>query len=437
MKNITCLTIAGSDSGGGAGIQADTKTFTALGVHGVSVITSVTAQNTQRVEDVFNLPLSFVKRQLEAVHRDFEIKAAKTGMLATEEMIKLVAENMGDYPLVVDPVMVATSGDRLQESSAVEALKRYLLPKAKLVTPNIQEAEVLSGIKIGTLEDAKDAALAIAENAKAVLVKGGHLKGIDVLYHEGEFYEFSAHYHEGRYHGTGCTYSSAIAAYLAMEFELKEAVKKAKEYIADAIEDAYSPGKGAKVLNQVVSLEREAERYAVLTDLEAAVEEVVNLPGFHRLIPEVGINFVYSLPHPRDAGDVAGIRGRIVNAAGKAVIAGCIGFTASQHVSRVLLAASQRDRSTRSAMNIRYSLETLRAVKNSELKVASFSREEEPSGVSSMEWGTRRAIEEYGGVPDAIYDEGAVGKEPMIRLLGRNPQDIVLKVRRILENMHR
>ncbi len=437
MKNITCLTIAGSDSGGGAGIQADIKTFTALGVHGVSVITSVTAQNTQRVEGVFNLPLSFIKKQLEAVQKDFKIKAAKTGMLATEEIIKLVAENIGGYPLVVDPVMVATSGDRLQESGAVKALKRYLLPRAALITPNIQEAEVLSRIKIGTHEDAKDAALAIAENAKAVLIKGGHLKGTDILYHGGEFYEFSADYYKGRYHGTGCTYSSAITAHLAMGFELKEAVKKAKEYIADAIGEAYSPGKGAKVLNQAITLEREAERYTVLSDLERALEEVVNLPDFHRLIPEVGINFVYSLPHPRSAGDVAGIRGRIVNAAGKAVVAGCTGFAASRHVSRVLLAASQRDRNTRSAMNIRYSPEILKAMKNSELKVASFSRDEEPSGVSSMEWGTKRAIEEYGEVPDAIYDEGAVGKEPMIRLLGRNPQDIALKVKRILENMHR
>jgi hydroxymethylpyrimidine/phosphomethylpyrimidine kinase len=435
MKKVTCLTIAGADSGGGAGIQADLKTFAALGVHGVSVITSVTAQNTQGVEGVHNLPQSFIKRQMEAVHADFEIATAKTGMLATEEIIKLVANNVGDYPLVVDPVMVATSGDKLQESSAVEALKKHLLPKAALVTPNIHEAEVLSGIKIRSLEDAREAALRIAENTKAVLVKGGHLRGVDVLYHEGEFYEFSSEYYKGRYHGTGCTYSAAITAYLAKGLELKEAVEKAKEYIADAIRYSYSPGKGARILNQLINIEREAMRHAVLVDLEAAVEEVVNLPGFQRLIPEVGINFVYSLPNPKGAEDVAGIRGRIVKAGGRAVIAGCVGFAASQHVSRVLLAASRKHPSVRSAINIRYSPETLKAVEETGLKVASFSRDDEPPGVSTMEWGTLKAIEDHGELPDAIYDEGAVGKEPMIRLLGKNPQDIVLKVRRILKEL--
>jgi hydroxymethylpyrimidine/phosphomethylpyrimidine kinase len=435
MKKVTCLTIAGSDSGGGAGIQADLKTFASLGVHGVSVITSVTAQNTRKVEAALDLPLSFIKKQMDALHRDFEIGAAKTGMLGTEEIIKLVAENVGDYPLIVDPVMVATSGDRLQATEAVDALKKYLLPKAALITPNIHEAEVLSGIKIRTIEDAKEAAMAIAELAEAVVVKGGHLNGIDVLYCNGKFYEFSAEYYPGSYHGSGCTYSAAITAYLAKGFELIEAVKKAKEYITWSIRDAYSPGKGAKVLNHLFLLEKEAERYAVLSRLEAALEEIVSLPGFHALIPEVGINFVYSLPHPRVIKDVAGIKGRIVNAGGKALVAGCVGFGASRHVARVLLAASSKDKSIRSAINIKYSQETLNALKSAGFNVASFSRDEEPPGVSTMEWGTLNAIENYGSVPDAIYDEGAVGKEPMIRILGRNPKEIVSKVRKILKKM--
>jgi hydroxymethylpyrimidine/phosphomethylpyrimidine kinase len=323
----------------------------------------------------------------------------------------------------------------LQATEAVDALKKYLLPKAALITPNIHEAEVLSGIKIRTIEDAKEAAMAIAELAEAVVVKGGHLNGIDVLYCNGKFYEFSAEYYPGSYHGSGCTYSAAITAYLAKGFELIEAVKKAKEYITWSIRDAYSPGKGAKVLNHLFLLEKEAERYAVLSRLEAALEEIVSLPGFHALIPEVGINFVYSLPHPRVIKDVAGIKGRIVNAGGKALVAGCVGFGASRHVARVLLAASSKDKSIRSAINIKYSQETLNALKSAGFNVASFSRDEEPPGVSTMEWGTLNAIENYGSVPDAIYDEGAVGKEPMIRILGRNPKEIVSKVRKILKKM--
>lgn len=435
MKKATCLTIAGSDSGGGAGVQADLKTFASLGVHGVSVITSVTAQNTRKVEATLDLPLDFIKKQIDSLHKDFRIGAAKTGMLANEEIIKLVAESIGEYPLVVDPVMVATSGDRLQAAEAVDALKRYLLPGATLVTPNIYEAEMLSGIRIRTIEDVKEAALAISEFTGAVVVKGGHLNGTDVLYYNGRFYEFSAEYYPGKYHGSGCTYSAAIAAFLARGFELTDAVKKAKEYITWSIRGAYSPGKGAKVLNHMFLKEREAERYSVLSDLEAALAKVVNLPGFQTLIPEVGINFVYSLPCPENLEDVAGIKGRIVNAGGRALVAGCVDFGASKHVARVLLAASSKDRNIRSAMNIRYSKEMLNAVKSAGLSTASFSRDEEPPGVSTMEWGTLKAIESQGSVPDVIYDEGAIGKEPMIRILGRNPQEVISKVKKIIKKL--
>jgi hydroxymethylpyrimidine/phosphomethylpyrimidine kinase len=435
MKKIVCLTIAGSDSGGGAGIQADLKTFASLGVHGVSVITSVTAQNTRGVEAVHHLPASFIGKQLNALHSDFRVAAAKTGMLASEEIIKVVAENAGDYPLVVDPVMVATSGDRLQAEEAVEALKRHLLPRAKLVTPNVHEAEVLSGIKIRTLKDARKAAVAIAEFAEAVVVKGGHLGGVDVLYHRGKFYEFSTEHIPGRLHGSGCTYSAAIAAYLARGLELKEAVGRAKEYITWTIRSAYSPGRGAKVLDHLFPLEREAERYAVLSALEKALDEAVGMKGFTALIPEVGINLVYSLPHPRSINDIAGIRGRVVRAGDRALVAGCLAFGASRHVARVVLAASSRDASIRSAMNIRYSREVLDAVKRSGLSIASFSRSEEPPGVSTMEWGTLKAIEAHGSVPDAIYDEGGIGKEPMVRILGSSPAEVIAKVGKILMEM--
>jgi len=436
MEKLVCLTIAGSDSGGGAGIQADLKTFASIGVHGVSVLTSVTAQNTQRVEAIFDLPPDFIKKQLDALHRDFKISAAKTGMLSSPEIIKIVAESVGNYPLVVDPVMVATSGDRLQGEGAVNALKEHLLPKATVVTPNIEEAEVLSGIEIKTLEDARAAAERIAELAEAVVVKGGHLNATDVLYYRGKLYEFTSPKLDGKFHGSGCTYSAALAALLAKGLNLPEAVEQAKKFINSVLRAAYKPGRGARVLDHAFPLHREAKRYRVLKALGDAVQEIVRLPGFVDLIPEVGVNFVYALPYPEDISDVAGIEGRIVKAGKRAIVAGCIDFGASGHVARVVIAASRRDPRVRSAINVRFSEKVVAAIESAGLSCASFSREDEPPGASTMEWGTLKAIESFGRVPDAIYDRGAQGKEPMVRILGETPQQIVEKLRQLLEHLY-
>ncbi|WP_456449871.1 bifunctional hydroxymethylpyrimidine kinase/phosphomethylpyrimidine kinase, partial [Palaeococcus sp. (in: euryarchaeotes)] len=193
------LTIAGSDSGGGAGIEADLKTFASFGVHGLVAITSVTAQNTQEVRAIYDISPDVVAKQIEAVADDIGVDAAKTGMLSNAEIIKAVAKTVEKYgfPLVVDPVMIAKSGAPLLREDAVEALIEYILPIATLVTPNIPEAEKLSGIEIKCGEDAKRAAKIIVKElgAGAVIVKGGHLKGheaIDVLYYNGKFREYRA-----------------------------------------------------------------------------------------------------------------------------------------------------------------------------------------------------------------------------------------------------
>ncbi|WP_457554576.1 bifunctional hydroxymethylpyrimidine kinase/phosphomethylpyrimidine kinase [Candidatus Pyrohabitans sp.] len=431
-----CLTIAGSDSGGGAGIQADLKTFAALGVHGLSVITSVTSQNTCGVEDVYDLPSGIIKKQLDAVHTDFEIHAAKTGMLATSKIIKLVARSIGDYPLVVDPVMVATSGDRLQRQEAVDSLKEQLLPAATVVTPNIYEAEVLSGIKIRSMSDARRAAAEIGRLTNAVVITGGHLGGTELLYHAGKFHEIPGKLFPGRYHGSGCTFSAAVAAYLGMGYEIKDAVVRAKQYTTEAIRASYTPGQCSRVLRHLSYLEKEAARYPVLTELESAVEELLHISGFVELIPEVGVNFVHSLPGATKLEDIAGIRGRIVKAGSRAVAAGCISFGASRHMGRVVLAASSCDRRIRSAMNIRHTPEVIRAAHRAGLSMASFSRSEEPEGVSTMEWGTLKAVESHGSVPDIIYDTGWHGKEPMVRILGENPAQVLAKLKKILQELH-
>ncbi|WP_031513082.1 bifunctional hydroxymethylpyrimidine kinase/phosphomethylpyrimidine kinase [Desulfofalx alkaliphila] len=253
MKNTiyTALTIAGSDSGGGAGIQADLKAFAANGVYGASVITAVTAQNTQGVRGIAELQPEFVVLQMEAVLEDIKIDAIKIGMLSNAEIIKSVAKVLTAYPhipVVLDPVMVAKSGDHLLQPQARQALIDHLLPLSDVVTPNLPEAAAIVDFEVGTVEEMKKAAQTIrAMGAKHVLVKGGHLPGdaIDLLYDGHKFTPFTAkRLTNNNTHGTGCTYSSAIAANLAKGLAVKDAVAQAKEYITGAIEHAFPLGKG-------------------------------------------------------------------------------------------------------------------------------------------------------------------------------------------------
>ena len=247
------LSIAGSDSSGGAGIQADLKAMEAHGVFGMSVLTAVTAQNSVAVTAAFDLPTDLITAQLDAVAADYAIGAVKTGMLSSRAIVECVAEGLQRHalrPVVVDPVMISTSGFALLAPDAVDAVKTHLLPLARLATPNAHEAAALTGRAVHTVADARRAARSIADfGAQAVLVKGGHLDGekdaVDVLFAGGRFSEFrSERVDTPNTHGTGCTYASAIAALLARGFGLGEAVGRAKRYLSEAIRQAPELGAG-------------------------------------------------------------------------------------------------------------------------------------------------------------------------------------------------
>ena len=255
---IPCvLTIAGSDSGGGAGIQADLKTFTALRVFGMAAITSVTAQNTVGVTGVHDLPPEFVAEQIDDVARDIGVDAAKTGMLSSAAIVEAVADSVARNSitrLVVDPVMVAKSGDPLLQESARQAMRKRILPLAWLVTPNVPEAEVLAGVRITGPQQVEQAARNIHRlGARYVLLKGGHMEGenaVDYLYDGQTIQTFSAPRIATRNtHGTGCTYSAAIAAYLARGCAIGEAVQRAQAYLTGAIQHSFPLGAGHGPLN--------------------------------------------------------------------------------------------------------------------------------------------------------------------------------------------
>jgi hydroxymethylpyrimidine/phosphomethylpyrimidine kinase len=269
MLIAKALTIAGSDSGGGAGIQADLKTFSAFRVFGMSVLTAVTAQNSLGVQGVENLPPAFVALQLASVLSDFGADAAKCGMLSTAPIIEKVAEALAERPvekLVVDPVMVATvaggggigkSGDVLLQPDARRALIERILPLALVVTPNLPEAEVLAGVPVTDRSDMEEAARRIhALGPRYVLVKGGHLKGdaVDLLWNGKAFTTFSApRIDSGNTHGTGCTLSAAIAAGLARGQAIGDAIRDAKAYVTRAIREGFAAGHGVGQLRHFVT----------------------------------------------------------------------------------------------------------------------------------------------------------------------------------------
>lgn len=257
------LTIAGSDSGGGAGIQADIKSMSANGVFAMSVVTAVTAQNTEEVTDVFELPTSIVAAQIDAVFDDFDVAAVKTGMLSSAAIVETVARMLKPQNvtnLVVDPVMISKSGHLLLKPDAINVIKGQLFPLALLVTPNIHEAQQLSGIEIKTLADARRAAKIIhGFGCKHVLIKGGHLptdRATDLLY-DGRFFNvFKGEFIDTPHtHGTGCTFASAIAAHLAQGKSVNDATQAAKTYLTEAIRHSLAIGHGTGPTNHFYFLQ--------------------------------------------------------------------------------------------------------------------------------------------------------------------------------------
>jgi hydroxymethylpyrimidine kinase/phosphomethylpyrimidine kinase len=436
-KPPRALTIAGSDSGGGAGIQADLKTFAALGVYGTSAITAITAQNTEAVTAVQDIDLKVIRAQIRAVVEDIGIDVVKTGMLHTVDVINTVIEEIRDLkvPIIVDPVMISKSGAELLREDAVEVLKKQLIPLATVLTPNTLEAEKLSGVEIHSLEDARSAAEILGEQgATAVVVKGGHLpiqdKVIDTFYYEGEIRRFESERIETpNTHGTGCVFASAIAAEIAKGRLVVEAVGEAKKFVSNAVKFSYSIGKGHGPVNSLAELYREEERYRVLREVREAAGLLEEHPEIATLIPETSSNIGMALSLPEDTLDVAAVPGRISKVERGVKAASCPAFGASNHIARIILTAMQTNPSIRAAMNIRYSEETIRICRKMKMIISSYDRAEEPPEVKLKEggsttWGTQQAIEKAAAVPDVIYHKGDLGKEPMIVLLGRNTIDI-------------
>ncbi|MEA3281871.1 MAG: bifunctional hydroxymethylpyrimidine kinase/phosphomethylpyrimidine kinase [Euryarchaeota archaeon] len=438
------LTIAGSDSGGGAGIEADLKTFSALGMHGACAITSVTAQNTLGVTRVYDLPEDVIVDQIRAVTSDIRVGYAKIGMLSSEGIVRTVAGEIEGISFVLDPVMSAEAGGSLLADDALDALISELIPIASVVTPNVYEASAITGIRIRSIEDAGRAAAAIVTlGCQAAVITGGHLDGTDVLCESsnGEIesprlIRGAGGLIKGGTHGAGCTYSAALASYLANRLSVSDACTAAKVFVERAIANSSRIGRGVAPVNQTRGVTNDAARYQAIADVSAAVKAIEDSESFGSLIPEVGCNIGSAIPAAQSVGDVAAVRGRIVTVGdGRARAVGCAEFGASSHIARLILAVMQFDPMVRSALNIRYSEAIVSACEECGYTVASFDRKDEPPHHKTMDWGAEYAIREAGSVPQVIWDAGGVGKEAMVRILGRSAVEVAGFAIRVVDRL--
>jgi hydroxymethylpyrimidine kinase/phosphomethylpyrimidine kinase len=439
------LSIAGSDSGAGAGIQADLKTFTSLGVYGCTAITAVTAQNTQEVSSVFEVTPECITEQIRSVILDVPPDAIKIGMVYNKPNIETIRRVLkgSKVPIVLDPILSAGTGGKLLLPEAFESFKADLIPLSTIITPNRIEAQKITGIQIISRSDIARAARKIKNlGAKNVIIKGNRFEKKQVadilLTSEGRLIEVSnSKLNSEEMHGTGCNFSAAITAFLARNFSIIDAFKLANNYVRDSLQNALKIGKGLLVSNPASSMYDYASRYVVLKGLQRAIEDIETSDNFGILLPETQSNIAFALPDARELDHIAAIKGRIIKIGDTARSASSmVEFGASKHVGSALLAYMTVNRLVRSAMNIKYD-EKIRRITKAVFKVSNYDRSKEPRHILKKEgmsifWGIKYALAKN---PEAeiIYHEGAIGKEPMCIIFASNPAEVVNKIRIILK----
>jgi hydroxymethylpyrimidine/phosphomethylpyrimidine kinase len=439
------LSIAGSDSGAGAGIQADLKTFSALGVYGCTAITAITAQNTREVTSIFGLPDDIIRKQIRSIMSDIPPDAIKIGMVHRKEIIQSIYDSLmhTKIPIVLDPIFAAGSGSKLLLDNAFESFVSELVPIATLITPNLMEAEKLAGVKIKSEGDAIEAARKIKKlGVENVIIKGGHSNTnnvIDILLHRNKrVYKLAnTRIAVKESHGSGCNFSASITALLARGFQIVDACKIANQYVHKSIGNALKLGKGLVVTNPISDLYVDACRYHVLKELQQATIEIEAMNGIAELLPETQSNIAYALPDAVDTSQIAGVKGRIVRIGKIARPVSNIEFGASRHVASAVLAYMAINRSMRCAMNIRYDKKLLKIAKRL-FEISEYQRITEPMSLKKKEgetilWGIKTALLSNPAA-EIIYHKGEVGKEPMIMIFGTEPNDVLNKIKKILNN---
>ncbi|MEZ7196585.1 bifunctional hydroxymethylpyrimidine kinase/phosphomethylpyrimidine kinase [Pseudodesulfovibrio karagichevae] len=452
MDRLPCvLTIAGSDSGGGAGIQADLKTITMLGGYGASVITALTAQNTAAVTGIHAPSAKFVALQLKTVLDDIKVDAAKTGMLFSAPIIEAVAALLRKktFPLVVDPVCVATSGGKLLQDDAVEAMVDRMFPLADLLTPNLPEAELFTGMKIESREDVFLAGkLLLKMGPKAVLIKGGHADSLAVT----DWYMtpgtdpipfMQRRVDTDCTHGTGCTLSSAIATGLAKGLDMGVAILRGQEYLNLALRAGCRLGQGGGPPNHLAPWIKERARADVLASVDDLGRRLAARPGLKAMLPSGRANVAVAVPFADSLSDVAGFSGGFITTVrGRVDVVGYPEFGASVRAASLLLAARRVRPEVHCAMTLSGGGALLDALKALDMEIAWMDWEGRPEYVtggngSFEEWGGLETLKAHAGPEKvrALGDPGGLGREPAVHVLASDMPELIAVLREIADEL--
>jgi len=396
---VNLLSIGGSDPSSGAGIQSDIKAFSSLNTHCLTVITTITSQNTSSFGMIEPVSQKILKNQLESVMSDFKIDGIKIGMVYNSQIIKILYQTLKKLkiPIVIDPVIKSTTGGLLIKSSAIKDFQKFLIPLATVITPNKFEAEILSKTKINTKNTPKKIAKMIQKmGAKNVIITGIDTKKnqiSDFVLEKSNEYFISGNKISKINHGSGCNYSAAIIFALAENKSIRESAKFAKQFTYNSIKNAKKVGMGIAITDI-------QEDDKINLELSHAINQFIEIKNINKNIPECQTNFVYSKQKPKSTKDILGISGRIVKAGRQVIVAGNLTYGGSKHVATAVLTMNEKFPQIRSAVNLKYQNTTITKIKRSKLMVSSYDRSQEPKNAklkdSSINWGIKSAIKNSG-----------------------------------------
>jgi len=430
---VNILSIGGSDPSSGAGIQSDIKVFSKLDIHCLTVITAITGQNTSNFGMVEPVSKNILENQLESIITDFKIDGIKIGMVYNSEIIKTLYHHLKKLkiPIVVDPVIKSTTGGMLIEKAAIIDFKKFIIPLATIITPNKFEAEILTKMKINSINTPEKIAKKIQRmGAKNIVITGIKIKNkkiSDFVLEKNKKYYITDKEISKINRGSGCIHSASVLYSVVKNKNIKKALEFAKKNTFNSIKNSKKIGKGIAITNMEESNE---------IKLLNSINEFTKIKNIYKNIPECQTNFVYSKQKPKSIKEILGISGRIVKSGEEVIVAGDLVYGGSKHVATALLTVNKKYSKIQSAINIKYKNDTISKIKKLKLTTYDYDRNHEPKNVknggSTIEWGIKNAIKNSTKPPDIIYHKGDFGKEPMIIVFAETPDIVIKKILKII-----
>ena len=430
---MNILSIGGSDPSSGAGIQSDIKVFSKLDIHCLTVITAITGQNTSNFGMVEPVSKNILENQLESIITDFKIDGIKIGMVYNSEIIKTLYHHLKKLkiPIVVDPVIKSTTGGMLIEKAAIIDFKKFIIPLATIITPNKFEAEILTKMKINSINTPEKIAKKIQRmGAKNIVITGIKIKNkkiSDFVLEKNKKYYITDKEISKINRGSGCIHSASVLYSIVKNKNIRKSLEFAKKNTFNSIKNSKKIGKGIAITNMEESNEMK---------LLNSINEFTKIKNIYKNIPECQTNFVYSKQKPKSIKEILGISGRIVKSGEEVIVAGDLAYGGSKHVATALLTVNKKYSKIQSAINIKYKNDTISKIKKLKLTTYDYDRNHEPKNVknggSTIEWGIKNAIKNSTKPPDIIYHKGDFGKEPMIIVFAETPDIVIKKILKII-----